>query len=27
MGHHQAHGHGQDCLTAVCKLYEGKRLF
>lgn len=22
-----AHGHGEDCLTAVCKLYEGKRLF
>jgi len=22
-----ARGHGQDCLTAVCKLYEGKRLF
>ena len=22
-----AHGHAEDCLTAVCKLYEGKRLF
>jgi 3-hydroxyisobutyrate dehydrogenase len=22
-----AHGHGQDCLTAVCKLYESGRLF
>jgi 3-hydroxyisobutyrate dehydrogenase len=22
-----ARGHGQDCLTAVCKLFEGKRLF
>ncbi len=22
-----AHGHGEDCLTAICKLYEGKRLF
>lgn len=22
-----ARGHGEDCLTAVCKLFEGKRLF
>lgn len=22
-----AHGHGEDCLTAVCKLYENERLF
>jgi 3-hydroxyisobutyrate dehydrogenase len=22
-----ARGHAQDCLTAVCKLYEGRRLF